>query len=161
VAAEGKRPDTERRFFLVPVGNLTAHSVEQTLRLLLDRGYYVFSDRTKGLKGLRPDDQICLYETGAGVVAEATASGPPENRVPDFVPDASRFRWSVHVERVRYFFSDPVAINADLRARLDAFRGKDPNRAWAWFVQGAKPVTRHDFELLTRSTTEAEPRRIG
>lgn len=153
---------TEPRFYLVPVGNLTTHSVEDTLRLLLDQGYYVFSERTKGLKGLQPTDQICFYKTEAGVVAEATASGLPENRVPDFVPDANRFRWSVRVERVRYFFNDPIPIDADLRSRLDAFRGKDLSRAWAWFVQGARPVTRHDFELLTGSpsdTTEARRRK--
>lgn len=152
--------DAEPRFFLIPMGNLTAHSVEEMLRLLLDQGYYVFGDRTKGLKGLRPGDQLCFYQTGAGVVAEATVSARPENRVPPSVPEAQRFSWGVRVERARYFFKNPMPIDSHLRLRLDAFRGRDPDRAWAWFVQGARPVTRHDFELLTRSPTDTtEPKR--
>lgn len=141
----------EPRFFLVPVGKLQTGSVEQTLRLLLDRGWYAFSERTKGLKSLVAGDQLCFYRAEAGLVAEATATSPAERRVPPFVPDPQRFRWGVPVDRVRYFFDKPIPIDAQLRSRLDAFRGRDPGRAWNWFVQGARPVSRHDFGVLTQA----------
>jgi hypothetical protein len=42
-----------------------------------------------------------------------------------------------------------VAIDADLRAKLDAFAERDPSQPWSWFVQGTKIVTEHDYAVLT------------
>lgn len=101
------------------------------------------------MKQLKASDGLCFYMTGRGVVAEATVASTPEHHVPDFVPDAQRFRWGFRVDAVRYFFDKPVLINAALRSHLEAFRGRDPNKAWSWFVQGARPITQNDFERLT------------
>ncbi len=35
-----------------------------------------------------------------------------------------------------------------MQKRLDAFNGRDPGKAWAWFVQGTRMVTPADFERL-------------
>jgi hypothetical protein len=144
------RPQTvESRLFLVtPVADDEEASAERTIRSLLDQGWYVFGDRTPGRKKLKVDDRICFYESGVGVVAEATVCSEPERRQIEFVRDPTRFPWAFRVKDVRYFFDKPIVIDASLRARLDAFREREPGNAWAWFVQATRLVTPHDFEVL-------------
>ena len=73
----------------------------------------------------------------------------PEDRVRyKFAKSPDRFPWSFKVKDVRYFFDKPIVIDPALRLRLDAFRGRDPAKAWAWLVQGTKVVTPADFERL-------------
>jgi hypothetical protein len=36
-----------------------------------------------------------------------------------------------------------------MRQQLDAFRGRNSGKGWAWFVQGTSKLTEHDYELLT------------
>ena len=53
------------------------------------------------------------------------------------------------MRRVRYFFDDPVVIDRDLRARMEAFRGRDPEQPWSWLVKGTQRVNEHDFGVIT------------
>jgi len=46
--------------------------------------------------------------------------------------------------------NNPVIIDAELRQKLDAFRGKDPNKSWAWFVQATRKINKNDYGILTR-----------
>jgi len=59
-----------------------------------------------------------------------------------------KYPWAFQVKDVRYFFEKPVVIDANLRSRLEAFHGRDPSKAWAWFVQATRIVSGHDFEVL-------------
>lgn len=58
-----------------------------------------------------------------------------------FAKDSERFPWAFKVKDVRYFFNKPIVIDATMRQRLDAFRGRDPGKAWAWFVQATRMLT--------------------
>jgi hypothetical protein len=49
---------------------------------------------------------------------------------------------------VRYFFNKPIVIDATLRQRLDAFKGRDRGKARAWFVRATRVLTAADFERL-------------
>jgi hypothetical protein len=121
---------------------------EKVIRSLLDQKVYVFGDRTPGRKLLKPDDRICIYQTQVGVVAEATVARALERKVVKFLGDPERFPWSFKVKDVRYFFDKPIVIDAAMRRRLDAFKGRDPEKAWGWFVISARAVTPADFERL-------------
>ncbi len=101
------------------------------------------------VKALKPGDRICFYETGKGVVAEAEVASAPEHRHLPYVRTPEKYPWAFRVQDVRYFFDEPVVIDTGVRTQLDAFRGRDPSRGWAWFVQQTHPVTAHDFALLT------------
>jgi hypothetical protein len=97
---------------------------------------------------LKPGDRIAIYEAPVGVVAEATVASAPEHKLVQFAKNPERFPWSFKVKDVRYFFNKPVVIDAGLRERLDAFKGRDASKAWAWFVQATRMVTAADFERL-------------
>jgi hypothetical protein len=121
------------------------------IRGLLDRGWYVFRSGTPGRTLLREGDRLCFYEAGVGVIAEATVASKPELRYVPFNPDPERYPWAFKIKNVRYFFDNPVVLrDAELRSRLRAFKGKDANGPWAWFVQGTHLVSEHDFKILVR-----------
>jgi hypothetical protein len=109
----------------------------------------VFRTTTTGRKDLKPGDRICFYETGVGVVAEAEVDSHPEEKIIPYVRDPEKFPWAFQVKNARYFFDQPVVIDAALRSHLDAFKGRDPEGPWGWMVQGTRKVTEHDFHVLT------------
>jgi hypothetical protein len=136
-------------YLLTPVADDEHGSAKDTIKRLLDQGWYVFRTTTPGRKGLKPGDRICFYETGVGVVAEAEVDSHPEEKKIPYVRDPEKFPWAFRVKNARYFFDQPVVIDAALRSHLDAFKGRDPEGPWAWLVQGTRKVTEHDFHVLT------------
>ncbi len=145
------------RHILTPIADDEHGSGREALERLLGAGWYVFGEKTPTRTRLAPGDRLCFYETGKGVVAEAEVASAPERRTLPHVRHAERFPWAFRVTGVRLFFDDPVLIDAALRARLDAFRGRDPARGWAWFVQQTHAVTEQDFGLLTGKAASTEP----
>lgn len=136
-------------FFLTPVSDEKESPAEQTIRSLLDQGWYVFGETTRGRKVIRAGDRICFYQSGVGVVASATVTSSVEKKPIRFVRNPDAYPWAFGVADVRYFFDAPIAIDAAMRSRLDAFRGRDPAKGWAWFVQGTRfGLTARDFALL-------------
>lgn len=147
-----ERMSTESTMFLLtPVAAENGVSAEETIRSLLEQGVYVFGDRTPGRKDLKSGDQIAFYESGNGVVASAEVASIAQKREVKFAKNPDRFPWAFDVRKVRYFFDQPVTIDAALRSQLEAFSGRDPEGAWGWFVQSTRKVGAHDFDILTRS----------
>jgi hypothetical protein len=144
----------DRLHLLTPVASDPEASAEETIRRLLDSGVYVFGDRTTGRKQLKAHDRLCFYESGKGVVAAAEVASAAEHKIVPNVRHPERFPWSFRVRNVRYFFDNPVVIDAEFRAKLDAFADRDPEGAWAWLVQGTRKVTERDFKLLTRDISD-------
>ena len=140
---------TESQYLMTPVSDDKDSTAEETIRALLDHGEYVFGDRTPGRKKLKPGDQLAFYESGKGVVACAEVASSPELRKVAHVRHAEKYPWAFKVRNVRYFFDRPVAIDSEIRAKLEAFRGRELQRSWSWFVQGTRKLTQHDFEVLT------------
>jgi hypothetical protein len=139
-------------YLITPVKDEPEATVRETLESLLGHDVYVFSDRTTGRDKIRAGDRICFYSSGVGVVADAEIAGTAERRVVTFAKDAAHYPWAFAVRDVRFYFDSPVAINAALRAQLDAFvkHGHDPDGPWSWLVQGTRYLTEHDFAVLTR-----------
>jgi hypothetical protein len=53
------------------------------------------------------------------------------------------------LELVGQLDDSPIPIDFDVRARLIAFKDKDPDRHSAWFVQATRGIDKKDFEVLT------------
>jgi hypothetical protein len=43
-----------------------------------------------------------------------------------------------------------VVLDAPMRARLQVFEKRDPNKSWSWFVQSTRRISEADFKTLTR-----------
>jgi hypothetical protein len=134
------------RYWLFPVTSDEERTAEEWIRaLVIDEQLWA----TFARRQVNPGDRVCFYAAQTGVVAHATVRTQPEHRQhPIAAPDEPL--WIFGLEHVVEYLDNPVVIDAALRAKLDAFQGKDPNKAWAWFVQGAHTVAQHDFALLTR-----------
>jgi hypothetical protein len=138
-------------YWLTPVKSDEEGTAEDTINSLVQQEHiYAFGERTPGRRHIKPGDWICFYSTGRGVVAHAkVASVPREERNPH-VRHADRYPWVFDLEDETLYLDDPVAIDAALRANLDAFVGRDMNKNWAWYVQANNEITEHDFNVLTR-----------
>lgn len=84
-------------------------------------------------------------------MADATVSSYPERRMHEGIKDIENYPWVFDLKDSNLYFENLTIIDAELRAKLDAFKGKDPNESnWAWFVQSTKKISEHDFKLLIK-----------
>jgi len=155
-AADAESPTSaERTCWLTPVsdkGNMTSREV--IYHLVAEEQVYGYGQRTPGRSDLAPGDRIAFYASGKGVVAHAEVATAPERKddpsehLP--TPDAEEFPYIFQLRDPVLYLEDPVVIDENLRAQLDAFEGRDLDKAWSWFVQSSREVSAHDFEALTR-----------
>ena len=132
-------------YFLTPAVARDGETASQRIHRQLTAGAYAWRKNTPYVRELRPGDRIAFYAGGnVGVVAEAEVT----SRAVD-TPGPLPFTWRFGVRPGRPI-AVPVRIDADLRARLDAFRGKHP-KSWPSFVHVTQKITEHDFRLLTDS----------
>ena len=118
--------------------------------LVVNHGIYAFGERTPGRKHVKQGDWICFYANGKGVVAHASVSTAPENKPDQRVRHPQDYPYTLHVEDQRFYAENPVVVDATVRQQLDAFRGRDPDKSWAWFVQATRKISEHDFRVLAR-----------
>jgi len=141
----------EAAYWLTPVKADDVQTAEEVIESLVgNKGIYAFGERTPGRRHLKPGDGICFYATGNGVIGHARAASLPEKKPNPAVRDPERYPWVFKLGDARIYLDSPVVIDAALRAKLDAFDGRDPSTSWAWFVQATRKVTAHDFGILTR-----------
>lgn len=130
------------RYFLTPAADRDSETATQAIHRQLSANRYSWGERTPFVRDLRPGDHICFYAAKVGVVADAAVASRAEHA-------HGAFPWHFAVTDP-HFISPPVLIDADLRARLDAFNDKDPTSTrWSWFVQVTREVSENDFKLLT------------
>jgi hypothetical protein len=138
-------------YWLTPVSSEGDQTAQDTIKLLVGQHKaYAWSARTPGLKELKAGDWLCFYATATGVVAHAKVHTRPVEQPHPKVKNPDKYNWSFQLESPKLYLDNPVVIDGALRAKLDAFRGKDPTKAWAWFVQPTHKLSQHDFEILTR-----------
>jgi hypothetical protein len=138
-------------FLLMSVRDGIEATAEQTIKSLLDQGWYVLRPDAPYRLRIKAGTRVCFYAKGIGVVAEATAAGPVERREIRFARRHELFPYAFPVGRERYFFDKPVVIDVNLRRRLDAFKDKNPAGKWAFLVQNPRELTEHDFKVMTGS----------
>ncbi len=156
--SDGASSNSEQAaYWISPVRDTEAQSAQECVQNLVgEHQIYAYGDRTPGRKVLKPGDWICFYASGTGVVAHAEVSSYPERKPSRYVSDSERYPWVFAVRSVSLYPERPIVIDAALRARLDAFQGRDPQASWSWLVQGTRSIDRHDFGLLTGQESERQ-----
>jgi hypothetical protein len=137
------------QYYLTSVASDDTCTAEECIKKLLGAGIFAVSENSLGRK-VKPGDWICFYATATGVVAHARVKSPPVQKHHPLVKHPEKYSYVFEVDSVSIYTENPVVLSAELRAKLDAFQGRDPSKRWSWFVQGTGRVTKHDFMLLTR-----------
>jgi hypothetical protein len=152
-----QRPDQTRvttkdvSYWLTPVKGDEEQTAEEVLQTLLGQeGIYAFGEKTPGRKHLKLGDRMCFYATGKGVVAHAIVDSAPQKQRHPRVRQSGKYPWVFKVKDVQLYLDDPIVVDAEMRSHLEAFEGRDLNKAWAWFVQATRRLTEQDFSSLTR-----------
>lgn len=101
---------------------------------------------------MKPSDWMCFYASGKGVVGYCQIKSAPLLKPHPKVHPPERYPYTFDVENVKLFLEKPVVINSDLRSKLDAFKGLDPQRPWGFFVVSSHRITKHDFMIITRQS---------
>lgn len=139
------------QYWLTPVKSDETETAEECIQKLVGKEkIYAFGDRTPGRKHLKEGDYICFYATGKGVVGHAQVASSPEHKLDPRVRQREKYPWVFRVKDVQLYLNEPVVIDASLRTQLDVFRNRDTNKAWAWFVQATRGISKNDFHRLTR-----------
>lgn len=143
-------------YYLTPVsGDKNSSSRDEIERLVGQHAVYAFGENSAYRKQIREGDRICFYSTGTGVVAHARVKSDPVKQSHPAVRESERYPWLIYLDDAVLYTDSPVVLDATLRAKLDGFRGKDPNKPWAWFVQSTNKLTEHDYTAITRSPAKA------
>lgn len=139
------------QYWITPVRGDEEQSAEKVIETLVgEEGIYAFGDRTPGRSHLRPGDWICFHASGIGVIAHTKVDSLPERKSHPKVRDPERYPWTFRLKDPHLYVKEPVVIDASLREQMEAFRGRDLNKSWAWFVQATRKISEKDFKLLTR-----------
>lgn len=137
-------------YWLTPVASDEEQTADEVIQTLVgDTGIYAFGERTPGRGRLKAGDWMCFYASGKGVVAHAKVSSPPVKESHRKVLHSEDYPWVFHLSDSVLYFDNPIVINHETRTKLEAFKGRDPNKSWAWFVQGTHQITERDFKMLT------------
>jgi hypothetical protein len=143
-------------YWLTPVKGDKDQSAEDVLQTLLGQeGIYAFGERTPRRKELKAGDRMCFYAAGKGVVAHATVGSAPQKQRHPKVRHSDKYPWVFKVDDVELYLDEPIAVDAEMRSRLDAFKNRDLNKAWAWFVQATRILEQQDFQTLIGQKSHA------
>lgn len=141
----------DANYWLTPVKGDDMQTAEEVLQTLLgEESIYAFGEKTPGRKRLKVGDRMCYYAAGKGVVAHAKVGSVPQKHLHPKVRHSDKYPWVFKVEDVELYLDEPIPVDAEMRSHLDAFKGRDPNKAWAWFVQATSRLTEQDFHALTQ-----------
>jgi hypothetical protein len=124
---------------------------EAQLRRWLDAGFWGFGTSTPGRTHLKPGDYVCFHLNKLGVAATARIAGPADTLVSEGeYPERVAMRNPVYKIPLKdiVWRAAPRPLTGQLRAKLDAFRGKNLSANPGWFVQTTRALSAHDFQLL-------------
>jgi hypothetical protein len=143
--------EDEANYWITPVKSMPEESAQECIQKLVGtEKIYAFGERTPGRKHIKPGDWLCFYASGGvGVSAHAQVASYPEDGPHPAVRQPERYPWVFDLRSPKLYLDNPTVIDAELRAKLDAFKDKDPSANWAWFVQATRRISRHDFMVLT------------
>jgi hypothetical protein len=146
----------EASYWMTPVKSIPEQTAQECIENLVGTArIYAFGERTPGRKHIKPGDWICFYATGGiGVIGHARVASHPKKEAHPAVRRSERYPWVFDLKSPVLYPDNPTVVDADLRARLDAFEDRDPSAQWAWFVQATRSISRHDFLVLTKQLGE-------
>lgn len=138
-------------YWLTPVKDHENETAIECVEKLVGKyGIYAFGERTPGRTHIKQGDWLSFYAAGGGVIAHAKVASTPEKKPDERVEHPQDYPYTFRVKDQHLYPEKPVVIDGTVRQQLDAFKGRDPDRPWAWFVQATRKVTEHDFRVLTR-----------
>jgi hypothetical protein len=138
-------------YWLTPVRSEPGATAEQVILTLVKKEQiYAYGERTPGRKQIKPGDWLCFHASGKGVIAHAKVMSMPEKRSHPKVVHPDKYPWTFRVGEATLYLDNPVIINAEVRARLQAFQNRDLDKSWGWFVQATRKITANDFNILIR-----------
>lgn len=147
--------EEEVAYWLTPVKSDEEQTAEEVIETLVGQErIYAFGERTPGRRHLKAGDWICFYATTKGVVAHAKVVSAPQKKRHPKVRHADIYPWVFRLENIKLYLDQPTVIDPAIRSQLDAFRGRDKDRFWAWFVQATRRISAHDFDILTRQAPQ-------
>ncbi len=151
---EERPPETgEVNYWLTPVRSEPGATAEHVIQTLVKQEQiYAYGERTPGRKQIKPGDWLCFHASGKGVIAHAKIMSRPEKKTHPKVIHPDKYPWIFRVGEAKLYPDDPVVIDADVRAKLEAFQNRDLNKSWGWFVQATRRISASDFDTLTRRT---------
>ena len=143
--------DSNTIYWLTPIRSSADETVEKEIeRLLIKNKFYAFGERTPGRSEIKQGDKICFYASGKGTMAFATVASSPIKKSHPAIKDPERYPWLFDLIDPHVNYENPIAIDSSVRAKLDAFKDKDPNTTvWSWFVQSTRKISENDFKILT------------
>lgn len=143
-------------YWIIPVGSDKEWSAEQVVESYVGREQiYAFRDTTHTRIHVKKGDWVCFYVAGRGTVAHAKVSSVPEKKTNSLIRNPETYPWVFNLESVDLYLNKPIVIDTALRETLDAFKDKDLKKMWGWFVQRIHKISKHDFDVLTRSHIES------
>ena len=143
---------TGPNYWMVPASSRPGLSAEQCLKAWLGKGMWGFGESTPGRKSMREGDWIAFYAVIRGVVAFAQIAGEANLLVqpsewPEPIPP-NKPAYKIPLLNITWLKA-PTKVDAEARAKLDAFQGRDPNGNWSWLVQTTRRLSQDDFKRLT------------
>jgi hypothetical protein len=141
----------EANYWLTPVKSEAEEPAERVIETLVGKEkIYAFGERTPGRKNLKPGDWLCFHASGKGVIAHAKVKSIPEKKPHPKVRYPNKYPWVFRVGEAKLYVNDPIVLDTELRSKLEAFKNRDLNKSWGWFVQATRPISANDFKILTR-----------
>ena len=138
-------------YWLTPLASDEDWTAIQAVQTYVSENH-VFAFTQSGPKNIKAGDWICFYIAGRGVVGHARISSEPATRPHSVIRNPKKFSRVCDLKDIVVYIDNPIAIDAKLREQLDAFKGRDPKKMWAWFVRRSIKLSKHDFQLLTSSS---------
>jgi hypothetical protein len=144
------RDKGEGAFWIIPVNSTSAQTAKTIIKNLVgERNAYAFGWRSTGRKLLKAGDWVCFYMAKKGVVGQARVISPPTETVHDWTPYPERYPWVFTLENVQLYFDQPIRLDITTRKKLEAFKDRDNETNFGWFVRSAHRVSQHDYNVLT------------
>ena len=139
--------ESEITFWVTPV------APQRVKALIAERKVFGIGPNSPGRSSIKPEDKICFYATGLGIVGYATVASSPASR-PDVISPI--FPIVFDLKDVVLFQDNPKVLGDVIRNELDALAPWKGSRGTAWgrFVRALHRISEHDFKLLTGQPNE-------
>ena len=142
---------TERAYFMLICSKWGGMSAAHRLKVWLDHRMWGMPESTPGRERLRASDRVCFYVTGRAIVATATVTAAADVVIPDKdFPNGPRSEpvYRLPLDNIEWLAS-PIALDAAVRASLNAFKDRSVGRFWGWFTITTRELTARDFSIMT------------
>lgn len=140
-------------YWMTPVKDDDSQTAIECIKTLVEEEkIYAFSPATPNRRKMKPGDRICFYANTIGIVADAVINEEPNDKITNSkIRNSEKYTWIIKLKSPKLYLNKPIVIDAKLRAKLEAFTGKNIDKNWAWFVQATRKVSENDFKTLTKS----------